>query len=378
MKFDSHLCLVSTQATPNLAPVLDVDFRPRRVVLAASPDMRGRAEWLEAILKRQRVLVERLDIPDPYDFDECWECFTEWLEEQSGEVALNVTGGTKVMAMAARDVFGDQKKPVFYVNVENDQVIHLYPRRAPFTLPTKIKLSEYLEAHGYTIQEKLVKPDIKGPIRDFINRLAYESGRLGRALGTLNWLSQQAKGNLTSQPLDKHDLDSKALDELISMFGDAGMLDLKDNKLVFPDESARRFVNGGWLEYLVYQSLTQLTPELGITDCAIGIGVVAPDGKTRNELDAACLLRNTLHLIECKSANLSSEGKMDETSGTEALYKLDALRRMGGLRTKAMLVDFRGNLRDADKHRASQMNLHIVSGSQLRDLRGALKTWLLN
>lgn len=377
MKFDSHLCLVSTQATPNLTPALDADLRPRRVVLAVSPDMRERAGWLEAVLKRHGVPVEWLDIPDPYDYDQCWECFAGWLEEQPGEVALNVTGGTKIMAMAAQDVFGYQKKPVFYVNVENDQVIHLYPRKTPFTLPARIKLSEYLEAHGYAVPEKPAKPDIIKDIRDFIDRLAYESAHLGSGLGKLNRISQQAKRSLISPSLDKHDLDSKALDELISMFGDAGMLELKDNRLVFPDENARRFVNGGWLEYLVYQSLTQLAPELGITDCAIGIKVVAPDGKTRNELDVACLLRNTLHLIECKSASLSWGDKMDETSGTEALYKLDALRRMGGLRTKAMLVDFRGNLRDADKRRASQMNLHIISGSQLRNLRGALKTWLL-
>lgn len=380
MKFDNHLCLVSTQATPNLAPALDPSFRPSVVTLSVSEDMQEKARWLEKVLREQGVKVEKLNIPDPYDYNQCWECFAEWLGKQSNGVALNATGGTKVMAMAALDVFREEKKPVFYVNIENDEVIRLDTREVPFTLPTKIRLKQYLEAHGYSVL-KMSKPDINRDIRDFVDRLAYESNRLGKALGKLNWLASQAvetkeTGIFISPDLDKYDLDSKAFDDLISMFKHEKKLSLKDNKLVFPDENARKFVNGGWLEYLVFQTLATLAGGLGGMDCATSIEILAPDGRTRNELDAACLLKNTLHIIECKSANLASDGKAGETSGTDALYKLDALRRMGGLRTQAMLVDFRGSLRDIDKSRAAQMNLKIVSGSQLRNLQGEMKAWL--
>lgn len=37
-RHDTHPCLVSAQATPNLLPVLDEAWRLRRVVLAATPD----------------------------------------------------------------------------------------------------------------------------------------------------------------------------------------------------------------------------------------------------------------------------------------------------------------------------------------------------
>ncbi|MCO6427470.1 DUF1887 family CARF protein [Nitrosomonas communis] len=382
MKFDSHLCLVSAQATPNLVPALDPAFQPASVTLAVSADMQEKARWLEKVLKERGIQVEKLALADAYDYNQCWECFAEWLGRQSSNVALNVTGGTKVMAMAAQDVFREEKKPVFYVNIETDEVIRLDTREAPFTLPTRIRLKQYLEAHGYIVPKKLNKPDINRDIRDFINRLAYESERLGKALGTLNWLASQAvatreTGAFVSPALNKHDLDSKALDELITMFKNENKLSLQNDKLVFPDEDARKFVNGGWLEYLVFQTLATLAGELGGMDWATGIEILAPDGRrTQNELDAACLLKNTLHIIECKSANLSSNGKTGESSGTDALYKLDALRRIGGLRTKAMLVDFRGSLRDIDKSLAAQMNLAVVSGSQLRNLQGEIKTWL--
>lgn len=375
MEFDTHLCLVSAQATPNLSPVLDPNLRPRRVVLVVSPDMKNRAGWLSVVLKRHGVLVETLDIADAYDFNGCWETILEWLEKQSDTVALNVTGGTKVMAMAAQDVFREAGHPVFYVNVENDQVIRIDRRETPFELPTKIKLREYLEVHGYAVDGKPSKPDIAASRRDVIGRLAYESQRLGGALGRVNWLAQQAKGSLQSPALDDDDLDSRSLDELVSMFAGEKLLKLQQGKLVFPDEEARQFVNGGWLESLVYHSLAQLAPEIGIADYAVGITVTAPDEKTKNELDAACIFRNTLHVIECKSANLAPK-KDGRNSATDALYKLEALRKMGGLRTRAMLVDYRGGLSDYDKSRAAQLGIKTISGSQLRDIQGELKGWM--
>ena len=37
------------------------------------------------------------------------------------DIALNVTGSTKLMAVAAQVVFRSAEKPVFYVNVESDE-----------------------------------------------------------------------------------------------------------------------------------------------------------------------------------------------------------------------------------------------------------------
>jgi len=280
------------------------------------------------------------------------------------------------MAMAAQDVFREAGKPIFYVNVADDSLLRLDRGAQPAVLPAKIKLREYLESHGYAVEGEIKRPNITAEQRDFVCRLAFESERLGRALGELNWLAQQAKRTLRSPVLDAKSRDSRTLDELLGMFSAAGWLSLVDNQLVFPSEEARQFVNGGWLEFLIYLSLSSLASEFKFADYAIGLKVIAPDGKTRNELDGAFLYRNTLHLIECKSANLAASGKVEESSGTEALYKLDGLRDMGGLRTKALLVDYRGSLKDADKRRAAQMKLQVISGAQLRDLTGALKGWL--
>lgn len=376
LKFDTHLCLVSKQAAPNLIPAMDTETKPRRVVLATSPEMQQHSKWLGAVMHRHGIEVDTLEIPDAYNFSSCWEVLSDWIGLQKDGVALNVTGGTKVMAMAAQDVFREAGNPVFYVNVENDSVLRLDRGEAPHVLPTKIKLKEYLESHGYLVANKVQRPDVLSDERDFLNRLAYESEHLSRAFGRLNFLAQQAKGTLTAT-LDANDRDNSKLGQLIGMFSDTGRLKVEGGNLLFLHDENRKFVNGGWLEHLVYQSVAQLSHKLGLSDYAVGLEVIFPDGKTRNELDVAILHRNTLHLIECKTANFfAPNGRTEETSGTDALYKLDALRDMGGVRTKALLIDYRGSLSDADKRRAAAMRLNILTGSQLRDISGALKGWL--
>ena len=373
-RFDTHVCLVSAQATPNLSPAIDPDFKPRRVVLAVSKGMERQAAWLTAVLRRHALVVEQFALDDPFDFYGCCDQFTSWLSEQGDGVALNVTGGTKVMAMAAQEVFRGDKRPVFYVNVDNDQLLFIDRAEPPFVLPTKIKLREYLEVHGYTLPKKPERPEIRASLREFARRLCSESERMGQALGRLNSLAQGAMNSLVSPAMD--DREPRNLNELVANFANEGLLSEKDGRLHFPDEAARFFVNGGWLEYVVSCDLSDLRSQVGMADCAIGLEVLAPDGQTRNELDACFLYHNTLHIIECKSANLAISGKTADSRATESLYKLDALRRIGGLRTKAMLIDYRGSLDEHDRRRASQLGISIASGRELRDLKGKIKAWL--
>ncbi len=54
--YTTHLCLVSAQATPNLLPVLGETWRPRKVVLACSAQMKHAAAALRSITPRQSQL----------------------------------------------------------------------------------------------------------------------------------------------------------------------------------------------------------------------------------------------------------------------------------------------------------------------------------
>lgn len=376
-RFSTHVCLVSAQATPNLTPALDADFAPKNIVLLVSKDMERRADDLAAVLKRRGTTVSRVGIADAYDYFGVEDTLLSWLaEHESEDVALNVTGGTKVMAMAAQEVFRSAGKPAFYVSIDTDEIIFLGEKRAPFRLGQKVKLRDYLEAHGYTLLTKPARPHIEASERDLTEKLVYDLAQIGRGLGALNWLAQEAKQNLRSPELTESQLDSKQLDELIYRFSSENLLELEGKRLVFPTEAARQFINGGWLELYVYRTLSDLAPKLALADWAIGLEVVAPNDTTRNELDAAFLRRNRLHLIECKAANLAAPSTSGGSKGADAIYKLETLLKLGGIATRGMLIDYRGALTPTDLERARQSRIEVVSGADVRRLRERLLAWV--
>ena len=69
-KFDTHLCLVSAQATPNLLPDLDEARRPAKLVLACSAQMKSAAAALRAVVQTKcpGLRIEVLELPNAYDY----------------------------------------------------------------------------------------------------------------------------------------------------------------------------------------------------------------------------------------------------------------------------------------------------------------------
>lgn len=380
MRFDTHLCLVSAQPTPNLTPVLDNRFSPARVVLVVSTGMEKQADWLTEVIRPHGVDVERLPITDAYDLHGCSDAMLNWLaENEGGNVALNVTGGTKLMALAAQEAFRTAGRHVFYVSAETDKVVFLDSalRNEGFVLSPKLRLRDYLGSHGFTLARPLAKPDIKAELRDLADHLISSVSRWAEALGMLNALATEAerRQRLTvrvSEPL----AGSRSLEELLGEFAQAGMLISSKSEVHFVDENSRSFAKGGWLEFHVYRSVADLAPQLGITDYGMNAEVVAPNSVTRNEVDGIFLHRNRLHVIECKAGNLANASNAGDSKGTDALYKLESLGKLGGLRTREMLIDYRGKLADSDKARAAQSNIRVISAGQLRDLRGELQRWV--
>ena len=125
MKFDVHVCLVSNQPTPNFVPVLSPEFRPQEVVLVVTPQMAQQAEALAKVMKeRCQVKVHQLKVDSEYDVAAIGERLFELLVNiDKDKVALNVTGGTKLMAIGAYGVFRDAGYASFYLTQQGEVVL---------------------------------------------------------------------------------------------------------------------------------------------------------------------------------------------------------------------------------------------------------------
>ncbi len=380
MRYDTHLVLVSGQPTPNLTPALDPDIKPQRIIMLVSQDMKDKASWLERIYKPRGINVTTWPIENAWDTEHIQYRVMELVEhekEASGEksLALNATGGTKPMSIAAYEVFRASDLPIYYVHPERDQLIWLHDSSlAPHQLADRIKMPDFLDAHGALVtgkEEEQVPPEYRELAQQLVNDVVYFSG----ALGKLNWYAQKAAKNksLRSESID----DSSgfaAFQDLLDRLEEVGIISNRRDLLQFSSEDARFFANGGWLEQYVFSMVNSLKKNMPIIqDTAQGLKISRGKGKSTNELDVVVLANNQLRLIECKTKTFKGD---NANSGAETLYKLDSLAdNVGGLKAKAMLISYKV-LNKHDRQRARDLGIEVLEERKLQNLEEHLKHWI--
>ena len=381
IRFTTHVCMVSAQATPNLAPILSEEFRPDHVILLVSTEMERQANVLEKVLKKYHVTSTQISV-DAYDTGRMEEQMLDLLiQHPENTIALNVTGGTKLMAIVAQEAFRSEGKAVFYFNIETNAIQFIGQKTAPLSLKSAIKLDDYLISHGYQVQGKLVRQlDINEARKTLTQSLIKDVTLFSKAIGKLNFFASSAeeKDTRRGQEVINHcltaEIDNNALNDphwsrVIDLFSVAKIVQLKGNTLHFTSVDARFYANGGWLEDHVFGIVKQLEMQ----DAAVNMRVENHNGTghAENELDVAFLVKNRLHLIECKARIFKDK----DSKGADALYKLDSLAALGGLNTRCMLISYR-ELRDADRQRAKDLRIKIVEAAQLNGLKNQLQTWI--
>ncbi|MCB1756485.1 MAG: DUF1887 family protein [Gammaproteobacteria bacterium] len=373
-RHDVHLYLVSTHATPNVTPALDETTRPREVVLLVSPEMEDRATWLESVLHRAGLGVTRWPIKAAWDIEHIRERVTALLRDYGERsIALNATGGSKAMSIAAFDVFRADHRPVFYVHPEKDLLVWMYPQNIPHHhLADRIGIRRFVEVYGGQVTAMKVRQADKRRLA-FAGDVIAEIDYFSKAIGTLNYLAGSAERDLRSRELDQNARQDQALGELLRRLEALNILEHRDKRLHFTGEEQRFFANGGWLEDYVFATVNGLKKTFpALQDSAMSVQVVRGDS-VKNEIDVAFLLDNKLHLIECKAKKFA---RRDGGDGTDTLYKIDSLSGLfGGVETRSMLVSYK-KLGQHDLQRAAEMQVEVVHYKALADLEPTLRQWI--
>lgn len=381
MVLTTHLFLVHDEMIPNITPALDPSFRPKEVYLLCSQESINQTERLEILLKQTGIAVFRWPVSDPWDIEHIREHVLEFaVNHDHIDIALNVTGGTKPMSLAAYEVFKDTGKPVYYVHTNQDYVVWLNPHdRKPFDLENRMKLPTYFSAHGMALIEGK-KELIAENLRELTATLVNKVNLFSKPLTILNCLASSAVHSLVSPPLDETQLKFQPLRELLDLFSHHNLISLdQNNRLHFTSDEARFYVNGGWLEEHIYSILFHMQKEIrAIQDIARNVIVDWADKnkKAPNEIDIAFLADNHLYLIECKT-RIFDGNKSQAKSAAEALYKLDAFQTaLGGEKTvRAMIVSYR-RFPESAKIRARKLTIEVCDQGNLVHLDNALKFWI--
>ena len=375
-KPEIHILLVSAQAAPNLLPTLDPELKPKEVVLLVTSKMQKQADALESVFREAAVKVSRIDIADERDFCSIENEFLKLAIARQGEqIALNVTGGTKLMALAAQTMAREANWRVFYVDVDTDQVIWLDKNpEQPRKLAATLRLRHYLKGYGFKLGEDLQRPPTDRRFDGLLQTLISQVGSLETPLSQLNYLAQIAEEQRSLViELSEWQQDSRSLEALLRNFEAAGVLTVKGNKVVFQTEVDRSFAKGGWLELHVFRTISALSGELGIRDKAANL-VVIDDQGVKNELDVAFMAKNRLFAIECKTARMDAPQKPGKANDT--LFKLAEIsRRVGGLGSRGLLASYR-KIGESEKRLAKVLGIEVVAGAELNRLDEFIKTWV--
>lgn len=371
-----HVCLVSGQPIPNLIPLKMEELKPDKVVLLVSSDMEVQFDRLSSVIKSWDIEVDKLPI-EPYDPEAARKtCLDVLSRYESVNITLNVTGGTKIMALAAMDVFREQRKPVMYVDTQNKVIHRLSPTFERLRFKSVIKVKPYLAAHGQKIINSKTLDVVSEKHNSIINMLINNMDKFENAVSDLNKIASKARNAKKfpcAMPLDSHLLSSSITRELLSLYEKNGFLRLNKKDIVFHNQQVVEFISGGWLEEYIFNIVKSLSP----TDVLMNVNVewdqkgIKP---TINEYDIVFTMNNQLYLIECKTKRFVGNDK--EASNADPIYKLDSLiDSAGGLFGKGMLVSYK-KITDEMKDRLKANKLEFCEGNALKNLAVQIRQWL--
>jgi len=324
----------------NVLPVLM--FNPEQVVLFATPEEKKSADYLEKLFSNKSIKVNRIDNLDAYDYHLFKQTVKNEIMKYEDRVILNVTGGTKLMALAAYESFIECSKPIIYCNTERNQIVHLYPVLKTEKLQLELSVLDYLHSYGYdiietrtnsgkleyyTLFEILERKNLLQKFSDFIDKFRSEYF-LNQGSKTFN----DRKEKLFS------------IQKTSSNF----ILFVDNKKFVYDND---KFLKGEWLEYYIFYFLKKIgvNPELGVK--------IVSSSNVENEIDLIFMKDYQLYLVSCKTGRNSEPNK--------DIYEIETLRNIaGGTYGKAFLITS-NQLTPRIQQRAKDLNIRTLS---LKDL----------
>lgn len=278
------------------------------------------------------------------------------------EIFVNLTGGTKLMAMACYQFFFKKSKQLWYTPENNNQsyilVDNATVRR---NIEYKLNVSEYLSCCGiYKHKNKFTEKEPYLPInftqnyfdRFIMNQIPNESVEFLRVKFRGNDATPEYKKLISKGIFFNDSLLANEINKHITNIGYEPAL----QNGVFTKKDIE-YITGGWFEEYVFHLIQQKIndPE------KIRLGIVLnPNASksekaryfTNNDLDVVFTHNNALYVIECKSGGMNDNELFNKT-----VFLASALRKYFGLTVRSVLCTL-STMTDNQKEKAETLSIH--------------------
>ena len=367
-----HVCLVSDQTVPNILGIYHV--KPERVIFCTT-DRMEKEKRRDAIINTLKLYG--LNYSNAHDIvqvdqdclDDCEIKFNNEIAKKykNKKLVINLTGGTKIMVLAAYNVFKDVAEQMIYTPIPKNEFLIVTPRtdncKSPVSLNLRLSVEAYVTAYGVKVKnphkieqlkstakknENICKWMIKSykDIEELLSEF-YKQLNVPRSEGKKKYLLKmdyQPKTRKEREFLELLRIPEKNIEKTI----------LKEEI---------KFLTGDWLSDYCFNEISKLA----VDDCVTAIELESLKG-TDNEFDVMFTKDNALYIVECKSL------KQKHDKDADILFKISALQHDFGLRVNGFLVstartiiDKNERIRDSIIRRAEQCKSQVIHPDKIVD-----------
>ena len=344
--------IISEQTIPNYLFIKEMFLPGDTLMFISSKKMKDKSQWIKDALGWKQC--ETVDVVFNKDGDEeksdaIYNQVSTYLNN-SEEYCVNLTGGTKFLALVLQNLFEKFNSHFYYIPYPKNQIISVSgsDERKIFH---RVSVDEYMHVYGEQIREPQ-KPIIDS---DYTNRFLslFLKDFNQNHFDIINKLrSYRSSKSLVISTVENKIDDSKGprIEELANFLNDI-QYPHKQNVL---QKSDIQYLTGGWFEEYVYQYIKHY-----VNPNDIQLSVIIK--KTGNELDVVFTLGNKLYVVECKT------GVDKKLMLNEIVYKASALKSaLFGLSAKSYIFA----LSEGDEswgNAASNMGISYYGRSYFQD-----------
>ncbi len=349
------ISLVSDQTVPNVQ--LINEFKSESVefqfITTNAMEAKGCRKWIEAAAKitcaGEPILVNE------YSYDDIQQKLNSFDFSVYDKLIVNLTGGTKVMTIAAQEFFKEEGADIYYVTGIDKKYIKVFPgkKKIEYKINNALSVEEYLIAYGFNVI-KSESPYFEVTTTDLLFQKFVDKSIM-KHWETINFLRAYRSKGLKAKDMNEN-IES-LLKDLAFVSQTSGALNAEEVK----------YLTGEWFEQYIYN---KVKIDLGLDDLKILIGVklnkdvkdnestivkqlLQTDdvqlAKPDNEIDVIFMFNGNIYIIECKSSIIDIKEVEIEKNGQitkkikeenilgETIYKSDSIKNKFGLFAKSYI-----------------------------------------
>lgn len=312
--------IISEQTIPNYIFIKEMYEEGDKLLMIMSND--------DKIIQKEQFIENTLNYPfkpttiifDNKGDEESWQAMQEKIVpylNPDEEFLINLTGGTKYMALAVEMIFSSYNSKYYYIPFPKNTILQLHSDNA-YDIAYRVSVEEYMGLHGLPVSASFITQS-----KAYAQHLLYmftDKHFLQKHYMVLEKLRayRDTKKPLLIEELEtREDTDKKPRISGLSSFLQYINFPLRDKCRAKIDKYEIRYITGGWFEEYTYYLVEE---KFKPTDIQLGVLIRETQTTNMNDLDVVFTLGNKLFVIECKT------GVGKQSLFNQIVYKSSALK----------------------------------------------------